>query len=133
MLQHSTTYEHYLERMRKLSQDLENGVERVESYELLDEGLRLWNLIKASLLKAAKNEILARNNLVEITKTTQTSLTLYINRTKAREVKCFKLKKDVPFYSLMLRVAILAEPYGLKVVSHSTSSIDDRWVIEFVK
>lgn len=127
------TYEKYLERMRKLAHDLENGIERVESYELLDEGMRLWNLIKDNLLKAAKREVLAKNNLVEIVKTDIDRITIFISRTNAREVKSFKFKREIPLYNLMLRVAILAEPYGLKVVSRGASANDEHWVIEFVK
>jgi len=133
MILQTTTYEQYLEKMSKLAQNLEKGVERVESYELLDEGLRLWNLIKNGLLRAAKDSNLSRNHLVEIVKTGQDSLTVFINRSKAREVRVFKMKKNINFYNLMLRIAILAEPYGLKVISTSASSIDEHWVIEFVK
>ena len=129
----TTNYEKHLERMRKLAHDFENGVKPEESEELLEEGMRLWKLIRDNLLKSAKNETLARNNLVEISKNDLNTITLWFSKTKAKEVKSFHYKKEISFYSLMLRLAILAEPYGLKVVSRGVSSTDEHWMIEFVK
>lgn len=133
MIRTTITYEQYLERMEKLRKKLENGVVRNETYELLDESERLWNIIKSYLLRAANDKALARTNLAEIHRNGKKSVILYVNKTQCKEVRSIKIKENLSFYSMMLRVALLAEPYGLKVI-HVGSAIEDeeRWIIEYL-